>query len=55
MTAVVKIIDDNGNPKGVYELTPSAIHDCGISTEYVFKFEYNELKDKYNVGSEDKE
>lgn len=53
MIAVVKILDDNGNHKGVYELAPTEVQDCGISTKYVFKFEYNELNDKYKVESEE--
>ena len=53
MTARVTIIDDNGNPKGVYELAPSGIYDLGTSTKYVFEFEYNELNyDKYKAKSE---
>ena len=61
MTARVTIIDDNGNPKGAYELKPSRIYEGGISTKYVFEFEYNQLNyDKYKAEiepqeSEDKE
>lgn len=51
MTAKVTVIDDNGNPKGVYELKPSRIYDCGISTKYVFEFEYNKLNDKHKGES----
>ena len=49
MIARVIIIDDNDNPKGAYELKPSRIYDRGISTKYVFEFEYNELNDKYKT------
>lgn len=53
MTAKVTIIDDNGNPKGVYELKPSRIYEGGISTKYVFEFEYNQLNyDKYKADKE---
>ena len=56
MTARVTIYDDNGNPKGAYEIKPSRIDDCGISTRYVFEFEYNELNcdkwDKWEAESE---
>lgn len=48
MTAKVTIIDDNGNPKGAYELKPAREFDCGLSTKYIFEFEYNELKEKIN-------
>lgn len=51
MIAVVKILNDNGNTKDVYKLSPSAIYDCGISTKYVFEFEYNELNDEYKAES----
>ena len=53
MTARVTIYDDNGNPKGAYELKPSRIYEGGISTKYVFEFEYNQLNyDKYKAESE---
>lgn len=53
MTARVTIIDDNGNPKGAYELTPSIVRENGISTTYVFEFEYSQLNyDKYKAESE---
>ena len=52
MTAKVTIYDDNGNPKGVYELKPSRIYEGGISTKYVFEFEYNQLNyDKHKGES----
>jgi hypothetical protein len=55
MNARVTIIDDNGNPKGVYEIKPSRIYEGGISTKYVFEFEYNQLNyDEYKGESEDK-
>lgn len=54
MTARVTIIDDNGNPKGAYELKPTRIYEGGISTKYVFEFEYNQLNyDKYKAESEE--
>ena len=54
MTARVTIYDDNDNPKGVYELKPSRIYEGGISTKYVFEFEYNQLNyDKYKAEQED--
>ena len=43
MIARVTIYDDNGNPKGAYELKPSRIYEDGISTKYIFEFEYNQL------------
>ena len=46
MIARVTIIDDNGTPKGVYELAPSRIYDLGISTKYIFEFEYNQLNNE---------
>ena len=50
MKARVTIYDDNGNPKGAYEITPSTIYDGGISTTYIFEFEYNQLNwDKYEA------
>ena len=53
MTARVTIYDDNGNPKGACELKPSRIYDRGISTKYVFEFEYNQLNyDKCKAESE---
>ena len=53
MTARVTIIDDNGNPKSAYELKPSRIYEGGISTKYVFEFEYNQLNyDKYKAETE---
>ena len=53
MIAQVTIYDDNGNSKGAYELTPSQIYNRGISTIYVFEFEYNQLNyDKYKEESE---
>lgn len=53
MTARVTIIDDNGNPKGAYELTPSIVRENGIITAYVFEFEYSQLNyDKYKTDSE---
>ena len=53
MTARVTIYDDNGNPKGAYELTPSRIYDGGISTRYIFEFEYNQLNwDNYKANFE---
>ena len=56
MRAKVIIIDDNGYPKGAYELAPSKIYENGISTKYVFEFEYNQLNyDKYKAESEEKE
>ena len=60
MTARVTIYDDNGNPKGDYELNPSRIIDVGFGTKYVFMFEYEQLNyDKYkeyfdSLESEDK-
>lgn len=55
MKIKVTIIDDNDNPKDTYELEPSKIYEDGISTKYVFNFEYNKLNyDKYKVESEDK-
>lgn len=52
MTARVIIYDDNGNPKGAYELKPSRIYEDGISTKYIFEFEYNQLNyDKYKGES----
>lgn len=53
MIARVTIIEDDGNIKGVYELRPSHVYDCGISTKYKFDFEYCKLNDKYTVESED--
>ena len=54
MEAIVTIIDDNGNPKATSELKPSRIYEGGISTKYVFEFEYNKLNyDKYKEESED--
>ena len=56
MIARVTIFDDNGNPKGVYELKPSRIGECGISTKYIFEFEYNQLNyDKYKAEIESQE
>lgn len=53
MIARITIIDDNGNPKGAYELKPSRIYEGGISTKYVFEFEYNQLNyDKCMVESD---
>lgn len=53
MTARVTIYDDNGNPKGAYELKPSRIYESGISTKYIFEFEYNQLNyDKYKAETE---
>jgi len=53
MKARVTIYDDNDNPKGAYELNPSRIYEGGISTKYVFEFEYNQLNyDKYKAESE---
>lgn len=53
MIARVTIIDDNGNPKGAYELKPSRIYEGALSTKYVFEFEYNRLNyDKSKVESE---
>lgn len=50
MTARVTIYDDN-NPIGAYELKPSKIYDSGISTKYVFVFEYNKLNyDTYETA-----
>ena len=46
MFAKVTIYDDNDNPKGIYELKPSRIYEDGISTKYVFEFEYNQLNYK---------
>ena len=46
MKAKVTIYDDNGNPKGAYELMPTREFDCGLSIKYVFEFEYNQLKDR---------
>ena len=43
MVARVIIYDDNDNSEGVYELKPSRVYDYGISTKYVFEFEYNQL------------
>ena len=63
MRAKVIIYDDEHNdcPKGAFELDPSAIHDNGISTKYVFEFEYNALnrstmsmKGQQDVTLEDK-
>ena len=54
MVAKVTIIDDNDNPKGVYELKPSRIFEGNISTKYVFEFEYNQLNyDKYRAESKE--
>ena len=47
MIARVTIIDDSGNPKGAYELRPSREYDNGISTKYVFEFEYNRLNENF--------
>lgn len=58
MRAKVIIYDDEHNdcPKGAYELAPRAIYDNGISTKYVFEFEYNQLNyDKYKTESEPQE
>ena len=53
MKARVTIYDDNDNPKGAYELAPSRIYEGGISTKYVFEFEYNQLNcDKYEEISD---
>ena len=52
ITATVKVFDDNGNIKDAYKLSPVEIRANGISTKYVFEFEYNELNVKY---SEDRE
>jgi hypothetical protein len=50
VNARVTIIDDNGNPKGAYELAPSRIYKGVISTKYVFEFEYNQLNyDKHEA------
>lgn len=50
MIARVTIYDDNGSPKGAYELSPSRTYENGISTKYVFEFEYNQLNyDKYKA------
>ena len=45
MRAKVIIYDDENNdcPKGAYELTPYEVQDNGISTKYLFEFEYNKL------------
>lgn len=52
--ARVTIFDDNGNPKGVYELKPSRIYEGGISTKYIFEFEYAQLNyDKYKAETEE--
>ena len=45
MRARVTIYDDNGSPKGAYELMPSREFDMGLSMKYIFEFEYNMLKD----------
>jgi len=56
MTARVTIIDDNGKHRGVYELKPSRIYEDGISTKYVFEFEYNQLNyNKYKLKVESEE
>lgn len=57
MIAKVTIYDDNGNPKGTYELKPSRIYKNDISTKYIFDFEYAQLnhRNKYMKESEDKE
>ncbi len=53
MIASVRIIDDYGNTKAIYELEPSGIYEDGISTKYVFEFEYNKLNyDKYKAETE---
>lgn len=53
MTAKLTIFDDNGIPKGVYELAPSRTYENGISTKYVFEFEYNQLNiDKYRESED---
>ena len=52
MTAKVTIIDDNGNPKGTYELAPSRTYENGISTKYVFEFEYNQLNKERDYDTE---
>lgn len=53
MFAEVTIYDDNSNPKGAYELKPSRIYEDGISTKYVFEFEYNQLNyEKYKTKME---
>ena len=44
MIAKITIIDDNGNPKGTYELKPSRVYESDISTKYVFEFEYSQMK-----------
>jgi hypothetical protein len=56
--AKVIIYDDEHNycPKGTFELAPRTIYDNGISTKYVFEFEYNQLNyDKYKAESEPQE
>lgn len=42
MIAKVTLID-NGYPKGVYEIIPTRTYEEGISTRYLFEFEYNQL------------
>lgn len=44
--AEVKILDDDGNIKDVYKISPSEIRASGISTTYIFEFEYGELNVK---------
>ncbi len=45
MRAKVIIYDDENNdcPKGAYELDPYDVQDNGISTKYLFEFEYNKV------------
>ena len=52
MTARVTIYDDDGNPKGAYELNPSRIHEGRINTKYVFEFECIECKAESEVQDE---
>ncbi len=56
ITARVTIFDENGNPKGVYELKPSRIYEGGISTKYIFEFEYAQLNyDEYKAYKAEQE
>jgi len=55
MIASITIYDDNGCPKGVYELAPSRIYKKEISTKYVFEFNYEQLNyDRYREEMQEK-
>lgn len=45
MNAIVTLYNDNGNPIAAYDLKPQRVYNNGISTKYVFafEFEYNHL------------